>query len=36
MLEFHLLDADHFALESNGDEIAQLMRNFLGKRVAKK
>ncbi len=35
-LEFHLLDAGHFALESNGDEIAQLMREFLGKHVAKK
>jgi pimeloyl-ACP methyl ester carboxylesterase len=35
-LEFHLLDAGHFALESNGDEIATLMRDFLGKRVRKK
>ena len=35
-LEFHLLDAGHFALESNGDEIAGLMREFLGKHVAKK
>ena len=35
-LEFHLLDAGHFALESNGDEIAQLMVKFLGKHVAKK
>lgn len=35
-LEFHLLDAGHFALESNGDEIAQLMREFLGKHVPKK
>ncbi len=34
-LEFHLLDAGHFALESNGDEIAALMRDFLGRRVAK-
>ena len=32
-LEFHLLDAGHFALESNGDEIAGLMREFLGKHV---
>ncbi len=32
-LEFHLLDAGHFALESNGDEIAKLMRDFLGKHV---
>jgi len=35
-LELHLLDAGHFALESNGDEIAQLMREFLGKHVPKK
>ncbi len=28
-LEFHLLDAGHFALESSGDEIATLMRAFL-------
>ncbi len=35
-LEFHLLDAGHFALESNGAEIATLMREFLGKHVAKK
>jgi pimeloyl-ACP methyl ester carboxylesterase len=32
-LEFHLLDAGHFALESNGDEIAAYMRDFLGKHV---
>jgi hypothetical protein len=30
------LDAGHFALETNGDEIAKLMREFLGKHVAKK
>jgi pimeloyl-ACP methyl ester carboxylesterase len=35
-LEFHLLDAGHFALESNGDEIASLMRDFLGKHVERK
>ncbi|MES2790534.1 MAG: alpha/beta hydrolase [Planctomycetota bacterium] len=35
-LEFHLLDAGHFALESKGDEIAQLMREFLGKHVPQK
>jgi pimeloyl-ACP methyl ester carboxylesterase len=35
-LEYHLLDAGHFALETNGDEIARLMREFLGKNVAKK
>jgi len=30
-LEFHLLDAGHFALESEGDLIARLMRDFLGR-----
>ena len=35
-LEFHLLDAGHFALETEGDTIAKLMREFLGKHVAKK
>jgi len=35
-LEFHLLDAGHFALESNSPEIAALMREFLGKHAAKK
>jgi len=35
-LEFHLLDAGHFALESHGDEIAALMRDFLARRVATK
>jgi len=35
-LEFHLLDAGHFALESNGDEIASFMRDFLGKHVKTK
>lgn len=35
-LEFHLLDAGHFALESNGDEMASLMRTFLGKHLTKK
>jgi pimeloyl-ACP methyl ester carboxylesterase len=33
-LEFHLLDAGHFALESDGDLIAGLMRDFLGRHVA--
>ena len=32
-LEFHLLDAGHFALESDGDLIARLMRDFLGRHV---
>ena len=35
-LDFHLLDAGHFALESHGDEIAALMRSFLAKHVDKK
>jgi pimeloyl-ACP methyl ester carboxylesterase len=35
-LEYHLLDAGHFALETNGDEIAGLMRDFLGRQVASK
>jgi pimeloyl-ACP methyl ester carboxylesterase len=33
-LEFHLLDAGHFALESEGDLIARLMRDFLARHVA--
>ena len=32
-LEYHLLDAGHFALETNGDEITKLMREFLAKHV---
>jgi pimeloyl-ACP methyl ester carboxylesterase len=32
-LEFHLIDAGHFALETNGEEMAQRMRDFLGKYV---
>ncbi len=35
-LEFHLLDAGHFALETNGAEIAGFMREFLGKHLSKK
>jgi pimeloyl-ACP methyl ester carboxylesterase len=34
-LECHLLDAGHCALETNGDEIAKLMREFLEKHVEK-
>jgi|SRR5579883_835863 len=30
-IDFHLLDAGHFALETNGTEIASLMRGFLMK-----
>jgi pimeloyl-ACP methyl ester carboxylesterase len=33
-LEYHLLDAGHFALETNGDEIAQLMRDFLSVHIS--
>jgi pimeloyl-ACP methyl ester carboxylesterase len=33
-LEVHLLDAGHFALESDGDQIARLMRDFLGRQIA--
>src|SRR5262249_26237814 len=33
-VEFHLLDAGHFALESDGDLIGRLMRDFLGRHIA--
>ena len=33
-LEYHLIDTGHFALESHGEEIAQLMRDFLNRKVA--
>lgn len=33
-LEYHLLDAGHFALETDGEAIARLMREFLAKHVA--
>ncbi|HEY1066340.1 MAG TPA: alpha/beta hydrolase [Pirellulales bacterium] len=32
-LESHLLDAGHFALETNGDEIANLIRDFLARHL---
>jgi pimeloyl-ACP methyl ester carboxylesterase len=35
-VEYHLLDTGHFALEEEGDTIARLMREFLGKHVDKK
>lgn len=35
-LEYHLLDAGHFALETDGDTIARLMRDFLGRQVTNK
>lgn len=34
-IEFHLLDTGHFALEEEGATIAKLMREFLGKQLAK-
>lgn len=33
-IEYHLLDAGHFALETNGDEIAALIRDFMKKHVS--
>ena len=33
-LEFHLLDTGHFALEEDGQQIAELMRSFLRRRVS--
>jgi len=35
-LEFHLLETGHFALEEDGDLIADLMRKFLSVRLASK
>ena len=32
-LEFHLLDTGHFALEEDGEKIAELMRDFLERKV---
>jgi pimeloyl-ACP methyl ester carboxylesterase len=34
-IEFYLLDAGHFALETHGDEIARLMRDFLGRHATR-
>jgi pimeloyl-ACP methyl ester carboxylesterase len=34
--ELHLLDTGHFALEDNGDEIAQLMLDFLGRNLQRR
>ncbi len=33
-LEYHLIDTGHFALETHGQEIADLMRDFLNRKVA--
>ena len=32
-LEYHLLDTGHFALETHGQEIADLIRNFLNRNI---
>jgi len=32
-LDFHLIDTGHFALETHGDEIAGLMREFIGRNL---
>ncbi len=34
--ELHLIDAGHFALESNGEEIADYILDFLGRKLAKR
>lgn len=34
-IDFHLLDAGHFALESEGDQIARLMLDFLDRHVSR-
>lgn len=34
-LEYHLIDAGHFALETDGDTIARLIKDFLGRHVAR-
>ena len=33
--EIHMLDAGHFALETRAAEIAELMREFLGRTLAR-
>jgi hypothetical protein len=35
-VEFHLIDSGHFALEDKADEIVPLIRDFLGRKVARK
>jgi len=32
-LEYHIIDTGHFALETHGQEIADLMRDFLNRKV---
>jgi pimeloyl-ACP methyl ester carboxylesterase len=34
--ELHLLDTGHFALEDKGDEIAALIRDFLGRKLPRR
>ena len=34
-VEFHLLDTGHFALEEDGETIAKLMRDFLGRHTVR-
>jgi hypothetical protein len=34
-VEFHLIDTGHFALEDKADEIVLLIRDFLGRKVAR-
>lgn len=34
-LEYHLIDTGHFALETHGQQIAELMRDFLNRQVTK-
>jgi pimeloyl-ACP methyl ester carboxylesterase len=36
VVDYHLLDAGHFALETDVDTIAKLMREFLGKHVSRR
>lgn len=33
-IEYHLIDTGHFALETHGQEIADLMRDFLGRKLS--
>jgi hypothetical protein len=33
-VEFHLIDAGHFALEDKADEMVPLIRDFLNRKIA--
>lgn len=35
-VEFHLIDTGHFALKDKADEMVPLIRDFLGRKVARK